>query len=363
MSHVAVFLSLTRAWMLGIVRDRATVFWMLAFPVLFVVIFGMAFGRNDVGTFNVGVVVDESTPTGQALLEGFRSVEVFKVSTGSLDDELAKLRDGDRAVVVTTAPADAASAQPAAASTVVVQFDPAEQTAQQIVLPIVRQVVNGVDQQLTGRTPVLTVEERSVRSDNLRYIDFFVPGIIAFSIMQAGMFAAIPLVQLRINRVLKRFGATPISRWAVLASQGATRLIISIVTTVVLLLVGKLLFDIHIGSNWLGMAAFVLLGGAAFLALGFFISGLSKTEEAVPALVQLVSFPMMFLGGVFFPIETFPRVVQVIARVLPLTFLADGLRQVMVGGAALYPLWIDCVVLLGWMLVGGVLALRVFKWE
>ena len=354
---------LTRAWLLGILRDRATIFWMVVFPLLFIVIFGLAFGREDIGSYQVGVAVDESTPSGQALVAAFRSVKPFKVTTGSADDELAKLRDGDRYAVVTMAPAPSASATATGASTVVVHYDPSRGAAAQIVLPIVRQVVNEVDRRLSGRPPALTVEERSVRSESLTFIDFFLPGVIGFSIMQTGMFAAIPLVQLRSTRVLKRFGATPVPRWVVLASQGIARLVLAIVTTAILLLTGKLLYDLHISANWPGMALFVVLGAVVFLGLGFAVSGIAPTDEAVPALVQVVSFPMMFLAGVFWPIETFPSFIQPVSRVLPLTFLADGLRQTMVSGAALNPLWLDYLVLLGWLAVAAVLAVRFFKWE
>lgn len=374
--NIRAFFRLTRAWTLGIVRDRATIFWMFVFPVLFVVIFGLAFGRDTVGSYRVGVVVDEAMPAGRALVEALRHVEPFRVSTGTLADELAQLRDGNRAAVVATqlapaasevgtAPAQAprAAVTPAGAEVVVVYYDPSRSSASQIVLPIIRQVVDDVDRELSGRPQTLTVETRSVQSHDLRYIDFFLPGVIAFSVMQAGMFAAIPLVQLRVNRALRRFGVTPIARWTVLASQGVTRLALAAAQTAVLLLVGWLLFRIHISSDWPGMVLFVVVGGAAFLTLGFAISGLARTEEAVPALVQLVSFPMMFLSGVFWPIETFPVPVQAISRVLPLTFLGDALRQVMVGGAPLYPLWLDFVVLLGWLVVGGLLAVRLFRWE
>jgi ABC-2 type transport system permease protein len=356
-------LRLTAAWALGIIRDRSTLFWMFVMPLLFVVVFGLAFGRSDAGSYDVGLALDESTPTGAALAEAFRQVSVFKLSTGTLDQELDKLGRGDLHAVVALAPGTSASAAPAAASIVVVSFDPSRTAAAQIVLPIIRQVVDGVDQELSGRPPVLAVEERSVRSDDLEYIDFFLPGIIAFSIMQNGMFAAIPFTQLRETRVLKRLRATPLPRWAVLASQGSTRLTMALVQTLVLLLAGKLLFDIHLTTNWLALLAFVLLGGAVFLALGFAMSGLARTEEAVPPLVQAISFPMMFLSGVFFPVETFPAFVQPLARVLPLTFLADGLRQVMVGGGSLHPAWLDFLILGGWMAIAGLLAVRLFRWE
>jgi ABC-2 type transport system permease protein len=362
-TNLRPLLRLTLAWLRGITRDRSTIFWLFIMPLLFVVIFGLAFGRSDVGGYQVGLAVDQASPTGAALTQAFRGVKAFKLSTGTAEHELAKLRDGDRHAVVTLAPGTSASAAPAAATVVVVTYDPSRAAAAQIVLPIIRQVVDGVDRGLSGRPPLLAVEERSVRSDNLRYIDFFLPGIIGFSIMQGGMFAAIPFTQLRETRVLKRFRATPVSRWAVLVSQGITRLLMSLAQTAVLLGAGKLFFNIHVSANWPGVVAFVLLGGAVFLALGFAVSGLARTEEAVPALVQVVSFPMMFLAGVFFPVENFPSFVQPLARILPLTFLGDGLRQAMVGGAALNPMWLDYLALCGWAAVAGLLAVRLFRWE
>jgi len=357
------FLSLTRAWLLGIVRDRATIFWTFALPILFIVFFGLAFGRDEVGPFEVGLVVDGATPAGQALAETFDGFTVFKVSRGTLNAELAALKDGDRYVVVATEPAPSASAGAAPATDVVVYYDPSRGTASQLVLPIVRQAVSGVDRKLAGRPVVLTVDERSVRSSDLNPIDFFVPGVIGFSIMQTGLFAAIPFVQLRITRVLKRMSATPLPRWAVLSSQAVTRLILAVLQTIVLLLVGRLLFELHISSNILGVAAFIVIGGLTFLCLGLAISGLAKTEESVPALVQAVSFPMLFLSGVFWPIENFPAPIQAVSHVLPLTFLSDGLRQVMVGGASMYPLWVDYLVLIVWTAVAGLLAVRLFRWE
>ncbi len=358
------FWLLTLAWLRGMVRERSTLFWFFAFPVIFVVIFGLVFGRSDVGTYDVGVAVDTSSPAGAALVAALRSVQPFRVHIGTEAEEIQRLRDGDRHAVVTLVPAPAASAAPSqTAGTVVVYLDPSQGAAAQIVRPIIQQVVDAVDRQLSGRAPLLVMEERSVRSSSLRYIDFFLPGVLGFSLMQSGMFAAMPLVQLRVTRVLKRFGATPISRAAVLVSQGVARLVLAVAQTVVLLIVGRLLFGVQVGANWLALAVFVPLGSAVFLAFGFAVSGLANTEEATPALVQAVSFPMMFLAGVFWPVENFPSFIQPLARVLPLTFLADGLRQALVGGAALYPQWLNLLALCAWGAAALLLAVRLFKWE
>ena len=353
------FRQLTLAWTRSIIRDRSAMFFTFLLPVLFVVAFGLAFGRNDVGSYDIGVVADPTLPAGQALTQAMQSVKPFKVTTGPLDRELQELKDGSRHAVVEFVPGGSSPV----GGTVKVHLDPSRTTAQQIVRPIINDVVENVDRRLTNSTPVLRVEEESVRSTNLRFIDFFLPGIIGFSIMQSGMFSAIPLVQLRVSRVLKRFGATPVSRAQVLLSQILVRVVLAVITTVLLFTVGKLVFGLRTDANWPAVVGLVVLGAGMFLAMGFAVSGVATTEEAVPALVQVVSFPMMFLAGVFWPVENFPAFLQPVTRILPLTFLGDGLRQAMVGGAALSPLWVNFLAILAWGAVSMLVAVRLFKWE
>ena len=110
-------------------------------------------------------------------------------------------------------------------------------------------------------------------------------------------------------------------------------------------------------------AVFVALGAVSFLALGYVLASFTRTEEAANGITQVVQFPMMFLSGVFFPIEAMPQFLQSIARLIPLTYLADALRQVMVGGTAFAPLWVCAAVLLGWLVVCFAIASRKFRWQ
>ncbi|MFN8558691.1 MAG: ABC transporter permease [Dehalococcoidia bacterium] len=170
--------------------------------------------------------------------------------------------------------------------------------------------------------------------------------------MQNTLFAAIPTGATAFHpraQALRR--DTGFSRWTVLASQGLARLALALVTTALLLAAGWLLFRVRLDADWPGMVGFVILGATTFMAMGLAVSGLAPTAESVPALVQVVSFPMMFLSGKALPIESFPGVLQPLIRALPLTHLADALRQTMVGGAALQPLWLDALALAAWGLV------------
>jgi ABC-2 type transport system permease protein len=99
------------------------------------------------------------------------------------------------------------------------------------------------------------------------------------------------------------------------------------------------------------------------VAMGYFISGLAKTQESVMGISQLINFPMMFLSGVFFPVDFMPAWIRPVVTAMPLTYLADALRQIMVGATPAYSLGLDFAVLSLWLVGCGLLAMRFFRWE
>ena len=113
------------------------------------------------------------------------------------------------------------------------------------------------------------------------------------------------------------------------------RVLIALTQAVIIVAVGSLLFGVEIiGSLIARGRRSSILGAMAFLALGYVIASFAKTEDAANGMTSMIQFPMMFLSGAFFPIDQMPQFLQVVARLIPLTYLADALRQVMVGGAA-----------------------------
>jgi ABC-2 type transport system permease protein len=181
--------------------------------------------------------------------------------------------------------------------------------------------------------------------------------------MQLGVFAAVPLVADRQKGILKRLSATPLRRWQLVGANAVMRLLIALVQTLIIVGVGIAVFGVETSGSILLTASFVALGAVSFLALGYVLASFTRTEEAANGVTQVVQFPMMFLSGVFFPIEAMPSFLQSIARLIPLTYLADALRQVMVGGTAFAPLWVCAAVLLGWLVVCFGIAARKFQWQ
>jgi ABC-2 type transport system permease protein len=116
-------------------------------------------------------------------------------------------------------------------------------------------------------------------------------------------------------------------------------------------------------GSWLVLFGFVVLGGLMFVSLGYVIAAFSKTQESAAGISSILSFPLMFLSGLFFPTDFMPDFLKPVAQIIPLTYLADALRQIMVASNPLHPLALDASVIGVWMAACMLVAVRFFKWE
>jgi len=360
--------ALSLANLRSFLRDRLALFWTLAFPILFVLLFGSIFSSSGPSTFTTGWVDQDRSPASAGLRQGFAATGLLELQDESLDDALAAMRQGDlTAVIVVPQGLGAAMAGPAGgaapAVTLAVYTDPSQQTTSSTIIQVVSQVVGAANLVAAGASPVLAVESRSVQSQQLSAAAFFVPSILAMALMQLGVFSAIPLVEQREKLILKRLGATPLPRWTLVASNIVVRLLIALVQTVLIVAIGLAVFDVAIVGSLLLAVGFVVLGAVTFISIGYVIASFARTEEAANGITSVVQFPMMFLSGIFFPIAFMPEFLQPVAALMPLTYLGDALRQVMVGGVPYAPLWLDALVLTGWLVVCFAISARWFRWE
>jgi len=348
----------------GFFRDRMALFWMLAFPVFIILLFGAVFGGGDDASFDIGLVVEDAGPAAKGIAMAFEQVPVLNVHRGELDEEIEALKKGDRRAVVVLPEGLSEAIAGKEPIDVPVYYDPANQTASQIVLSIIRRILEEVDRHISGTPQVLRLSEQTILSRRLRGIDYLLPGVVAMALMQLGVFGtAHPIISLRERQVLRRLSVTPLPRSTFLAADVLLRLLIALTQVVLLLVIGMLVFDVRVEGSWLLFAGFVALGAAMFIALGFVVASISPTEEAGNAITQLVNFPMMFLSGIFFPVEIMPDWLRPVVEAMPLTYLGDALRQVMVGASALHPLHVDAAVLAAWFVVCVALSVRLFRWE
>jgi ABC-2 type transport system permease protein len=241
--------------------------------------------------------------------------------------------------------------------------DPSQQTSSQTVQQVVGQVVGAINQRLSGRPAVLAVQAATLQTEAISPAAYFVPSILAMALMQLGVFSAVPLAAQREKLILKRLGATPLKRWALVGSNILMRLLIAGVQAAIIIGIGIVLFDVQVLGDPLVVAALVALGALTFTAIGYVIASYARTEESANALTSIVQFPLMFLSGIFFPIDFMPDFLRPVAAIMPLTYLGDALRQVMVGGAPYVALGLDIVILAVWLVVSFAISARFFRWQ
>ena len=356
-------LLLTVANIRSFVRDRAALFWTLAFPLIFVFLFGAIFSGGD-NSRTIGYADLDRTAESEVLRDAFGALPNVELVEGPEDELTTRMRDGELSAVIVVpagyAETIGAKRQPAE---VTVYTDPSQSQADGATRQLVGFVLAAVNQRATGEPPAVAPTFESVQTNDLNFISYLVPSILGMSLMQLGVFAAIPLVADREKLILKRLQATPLRRWQLVGSNVLMRLIIAVVQTVIIIGVGTAVFDVQVSGSWPLIGALVLLGSLAFIALGYVIASFAPTEESANGMTSVVQFPLMFLSGTFFPIDAMPDALQTVARAMPLTYLGDGLRQAMVDGTPFSPLWVCFAVLVGWLVVCFGIAARFFRWQ
>jgi ABC-2 type transport system permease protein len=347
-------------------RDRVFLFFTLLLPIFFMGLFGLIFGGSR-AALDIGVVNADGSPASARLVAALQAQKGLKLETGSRSHELDRLKHDD-VVLVADIPAgfgahvrDAATIGPV---TVTTYLDSNQPTTAPIAQSVVSQIVNGAAQRLSGQTTAVVLRSAEVSTQNVTTLDFYLPSMIAYIILLAGIQSvAIGLVDLRERKALRRFLATPLKPLQILGGQIAGRAVMVVLQVLVLIAFGLFVFRAHVNGNWMLAALAMLAGIACFVSVGFLITGFARTSEAARGIASAIGFPMMFLSGVFFPLSQLPSGLQTAVHVLPLTYLADALHQVLNNGNGLGGIWTDLLVMGAWAVACFTIAARRFQWE
>lgn len=200
-----------------------------------------------------------------------------------------------------------------------------------------------------------------------RQIDFILPGQLGFSILFSTLFGiAFTFFGLREQLVLKRFYATPVNRLNILLGIGFSRIFFQLLSVIVLILFGYFFLNFtlqHGAITFIEILVVTIIMLFLLMGVGLIFSSIVKSDTSIPLLINLFGFPQMMLSGTFFPIEVFPKWLQEICKVLPLTQYNDAIRKISFEGLHIT----DCLKQLGilgaWLLIIYIIAVRVLKWE
>lgn len=347
------------------VRNRAAVFFSLFLPLIIMLIFGVL-NFEGTTTIQLGLVDEAENAASGRLSDGLAAYDYIELSSGSRESQLAELEDGNLDfVVVVPSGFDPRPGQETRLVAYASTTDPAQA---QVGQGLLQQAVGEALFAPAGSPPgggfgVPPVSFETVESRDLGYIDFLVPGIVGMTVMQLGLFGvAFGFVQLKRTGALRRLFATPTSPAYFLSAQVASRLIIAFAQVAILFGIG-IWFGLQMFGDYASLAVIVLLGSAIFLAVGFSIAGWAKNEDQAAPVANLISLPMMFLSGVFFPRDAMPDFLANITQYMPLTYVNEALRAVVNEGAGLVSLGPQLLGMGVWAVITFVLAVRLFKWE
>jgi ABC-2 type transport system permease protein len=353
-------LTMARTFLKIFSRDRQAIFFTLFFPITFMAIFGFInTGAED--PIEIGIVDNAHNAFSERFIDSLSENSLFHVSVDSEDKLRSEIVDGDMALALVL-PQQFDGSEDPANLTMLVDAAQARQTA--MLTPLVQQALLAVERELRGIEPLFPLKVVDVQARSQRYIDFLVPGLLALTIMQISVAGSgYNIVEYRRKGILKRLFVTPVKPSHFITGLVLARLVITVVQVSFLLGVAVVLLKVPVMGNLLELLVLIILGSAIFLSLGFFMGSIAKTQQAIMLLGNLITLPQMFLSGVFFSVDSMPDALQPIAAALPLTYVVNGVRDVIVNGLSLVEQIPTVIGLVVWLAIALTLAIRMFRWK
>jgi ABC-2 type transport system permease protein len=346
----------------GYLRNAAGLFFGLIFPVILILIFGAIFSSGFSGTITVYVQNQDNGPVSSNFLGNLTSAgTVSLVMVNNSEDfsqYLSAHSASDGIIIPQNFSVDYLHYKPVN----VTLYGNPSQSSSAIVSGTVNGVINGFNLARAGGLPIIGITQTTANSQVTKYIDFLVPGLIGFSILVSPMFSLVNISsEYKRLKLFKQLSLTPLTKVEWLASKVIFYVLLSAASFLLMVAVGVIAFGAHVAlSLWL--IPFLILGPMFFASLGMLVGTISKSTETASVIGNVVTFPMMFLSGTFFPISLMPTYLQYLAHVLPLFYVIDGLNAVMIYNNYAQAT-IDMLVVLIITIVAFVAAARLFKWR
>lgn len=355
------FLTLLAASITMLRRNRVLLISSLGLALVSIFVFGWLFGDNGSAKLRLGIASADQSAVAAQFVAALRSSDSLAVSVGTQEGELQALRNGHRSAVLVL-PVGFGANMVRGHAALQVYYDQSNPITQATARMAVQSAVASLNQQLTGQVAPVTLTEQAVSVHNLRQIDWLTPGMLGMLLMWANLTAGSVLVQWRQQGIMKRLAATPLRPGMLMTTQMLARLALSLGQGAILLAVAMLVFHVQMVGSWSALLLAVVIGTLTMLSLGFVAGSFAPTPEAAQAVTFLVSFPMMFLGGSYFPTDGAPAFLAPVVKALPLSYLNDALRQVINNGANVAGIQADLMILVAWMVVALLLSNRAFRW-
>ena len=341
-------------------RDRQSIFFSLFFPIIFMTVFGFV-NSGEQDAIKIGIVNNSGSAVAVNFSQLLIDNPLFNVTQGEeavLRDELV---EGDQTMVLVLPETFDAQSE---GSELRLLVDAAQVQQLGLIMPLLEQALISIEREFRNIEPMFSLAVEDVQARSQRYLDFLLPGLMAFTLMQLSIAGSgFNIVEFRRKGILKRLFVTPIQPRDFISSIVMARMTIVLLQLTVLIAFAVFMLDVRILGNFASFYFVIILGTFIFLCLGFCLGSIAKTQQAVMAVGNIVIFPQIFLSGVFYPIESMPALVQPIAYVLPLSFVSTAMREIANSGASLLSITPSLLGIAAWLVVSFVLATRLFVWK
>lgn len=359
-NQIKAMLAVTKASLRSTFRSPQSIFFSLFFPIVLIWIFGSV-GGDGVPSTDVALAnnADTINPVYQSFL---RNPVLHFVKKKDNEDELKKGR-------ITAIINIQKSNEPASPYEIELKTSTAAIKNFQVLETAVKGSLSSIDSFAFPNRPTIATIKPLVESGGRKYkmIDFFLPGMIGFSLIGSAVFGvAFLFYSLRDTLVLKRMYSTPIKREYIILGESISKVIFNLLTVIVLIAFGYFFFGFYLSHGILTVMDMLVMSALAllvFMGFGFFISGVAGNQNVIPIYANLFMFPQYFLSGTFFSKSALPAFLQPVIKFLPLTAVNDAMRNIAFEGASLASCWQQILILAGWGILVYILTARFFRWE
>jgi len=363
-NHTRATLALAKASFISIIRSPSAVVFSLLFPLIFILVFGFI-GNSGI---RIDVGIGKGSDTTNIIYKALAGTSIIKIHQEESSQEMEKELTRGKLDAIILFQKVVNPPQGKAPLQVSVRYTQASLTQGSVLRSVLTSILFKISKMHGDPLEnIVQLTESTIQGRVYKSIDFILPGQLGFSLLSTGVFGtAFIFLSLRSTLVIKRFFATPVRRSSILLGEGISRIAFALIGAFIILMIGHFLFGFTLVKGWITVVNMMILsfiGIVVFMGFGFVVSGIAKNESSVPPLANIITLPQFLLAGTFFSISAFPKWLQYISNVLPLTYLNDAMRKVAFEGASLIDVSHSLGILALWGIGIYILAVKVFKWE
>ncbi len=349
-------------------RDKTAIFFTVAFPLIFLFIFGGIFGKSSTSPFDVALVNNSQSTFAQEFVKTSDRNALLKIDkkVTNLDQANEKMAHGqlDATIVLPPDFGEIKPGQPFPSGQAQVVYTQNNATAGQTLTSVLDGQFRGINTQLVQAPTPFTVTSKASNVHGLSQFDYTFSGLLGFSIIGLGIFGPMNVFpELKKQGILRRFHTTPLRVWQYFLATMISQAIIGLVSMAVQFAVGVGVFHLKVIGDFVLLSAFLSLSVIMVLGIGLAIGGWAKNERQAAPVGNIVVFPLMFLSGTFFPRFLMPEWLQRVSDFLPLTPVIDGVRLIATEGKGVFEILPQLGLMGVWLIVIYAIAFRVFRWE